>query len=103
LYTTAADLRAFWDRLFTYKILSKELTDIYLSTQQNFNEFSGYGCGIYKRLDNSMYSIVGGDAGVGFDSRYLRADQVSITILSNITDGEAVIREVVLETLGLTT
>ncbi|MFO7622931.1 MAG: hypothetical protein R6V73_01150, partial [Anaerolineales bacterium] len=71
------------------------------STQHRFNKVSGYGCGIYKRLDDSMYSLVGGDAGVGFDSRYLSSDQVTINIFSNITDGEAAIREVIMETLGL--
>jgi CubicO group peptidase (beta-lactamase class C family) len=101
LFTTSADLHSFWNRFLANKIISKKLTDIYLSTQHRFNEVDGYGCGIYKRLDDSMYWIVGGDAGVGFDSRYLRSDQVTINILSNITDGEAAIRDVLLESLGL--
>lgn len=96
MFTTTADLCSFWDKLLTYKIISKELTDIYLGTHHRFDDISGYGCGIYKRLDNSMYSIVGGDAGVGFDSRYLCSDRLTINILSNITDGEEAIRHVVL-------
>ena len=95
MYTSADDLLSFWDRFMAYRILSKELTEIYLGTHHRFNDVSGYGCGIYKRLDGSMYAIEGGDAGVGFDSRYLKQDKVTISILSNITDGEAAIRDVV--------
>jgi CubicO group peptidase (beta-lactamase class C family) len=96
MYTTTDDLRAFWEGLFSNRILSKELTQTYLSTHCTFDDTDGYGCGIYKRLDDSMFSIEGGDAGVGFDSRYLPQEKLTINILSNITNGENGIREVVL-------
>jgi CubicO group peptidase (beta-lactamase class C family) len=44
----------------------------------------------------SYSNIVGGDAGVGFDSRYLVQEKLTINILSNITNGENGIRDVVL-------
>lgn len=100
MFTTGADLHALWDKLLTYQILSQELTDVYLTTHHRFDEFDGYGCGVYKRLDNSMYFIVGGDAGVGFDSRYLVADKVTVSILSNVTNGEEAIRDVVMDFFG---
>ncbi|MGD2041057.1 MAG: hypothetical protein PVH11_09530, partial [Anaerolineae bacterium] len=56
---------------------------------------SGYGCGIYKRLDDSTFWIVGGDAGVGFESRYLPREKLTINILSNVTNGENGIREAI--------
>jgi CubicO group peptidase (beta-lactamase class C family) len=96
MYTTADDLRAFWDSLLSHRILSAELTATYLETHCTFDATSGYGCGIYKRLDNSMFAIVGGDAGVGFDSRHVVAEKLTINILSNITNGEERIRDVVL-------
>lgn len=96
MYTTSEDLRAFWDSLFAGRILSDELTATYLETHHAFSETGGYGCGVYKRLDNSMFSIVGGDAGVGFDSRYLPHEKLTINILSNITNGDDGIGEVVL-------
>ncbi len=96
MYTTTTDLLAFWKSLFANKILSEELTDKYLKTHCKINEKIGYGCGIYKRLDDSMFSIVGGDAGVGFDSRYLPQEKLVINILSNITNGEEDMREVIL-------
>ena len=99
MYTTTDDLRAFWDSLFSNRILSEELTETYLNTHCAFNGTDGYGCGIYKRLDDSMFSIVGGDAGVGFDSRYLLQENLTINILSNITNGENGIRDVVLDFL----
>jgi CubicO group peptidase (beta-lactamase class C family) len=94
MYTTTDDLRAFWDSLLSNRILSEELTNTFLNTHCTFDDTDGYGCGIYKRLDGSMFSIVGGDAGVGFDSRYLLRGKLTINILSNITNGENGIRDV---------
>ena len=99
MYTTTDDLRTFWDSLFSYKILSKELMEIYMATHNTLNENVGYGCGIYKRLDDSMFSIVGVDAGIGFDSRYIVQEKLTINIFSNITNGENDIRNIVLDYL----
>jgi hypothetical protein len=46
-----------------------------------------------------MFSIEGGDAGVGFDSRYVVEEKLTINILSNITNGEIGIRDVILDSL----
>ncbi|MFC2030902.1 serine hydrolase domain-containing protein [Chloroflexota bacterium] len=96
LYTTTDDLHAFWDSLFSNRILSEELTETYVRTHWSFDDTGGYGCGLYKRLDDSLFSIVGGDAGVGFYSSYLPEGKLTINILSNITNGEEDIRDVVL-------
>jgi len=95
MYTTTDDLRAFWASLFSSRILSEELTKTYLSTHCIFNDTEGYGCGIYKRLDDSMFSIVGEDAGVGFGSRYVVREKLTINILSNITSGDENMSDVV--------
>jgi CubicO group peptidase (beta-lactamase class C family) len=96
MYTTTDDLRAFWDSLFANRILSEELTQMFLNTHCTFNDTNGYGCGIYKRLDDSMFWIEGGDAGVGFDSSHLLQKKLTINIFSNITNGEESMRDVVL-------
>ena len=96
MYTTTEDLRAFWDSLFSNRILSAELTETYLSTHVTFDDTEGYGCGLYKRLDGNMFWVEGSDAGVGFGSRYLPQEKLTINILSNITNGEDDIRDVVL-------
>jgi CubicO group peptidase (beta-lactamase class C family) len=97
MYTTSEDLHLFWQNLFSHRILSKDLTETFLATHHTFDETSGYGCGIYKEIDDSMFSIVGGDAGVGFDSRYLVEEAIVINVLSNQTNGEETMREVFLD------
>ena len=99
MYTTTDDLRLLWDSLFSGRILSDRLTATYLKTHQRRDDIRGYGCGVYKRLDDSMFWVVGSDAGVGFDSRYIVADKLTVNILSNVTDGEEDMREVVLHHL----
>jgi hypothetical protein len=42
-----------------------------------------------------MYFFVGGDAGVGFDSRFIPEKELQMSIVSNITDGEEKIRDVI--------
>lgn len=63
------------------------------------NDEKGYGCGLYKNPDDSMFYIVGGDAGVGFDSRYLPKQKININIISNVTDGEEKLRSFILSEL----
>jgi CubicO group peptidase (beta-lactamase class C family)/protein tyrosine phosphatase (PTP) superfamily phosphohydrolase (DUF442 family) len=77
LFTTAQDLRAFWEHLFNNKILSPALTASFLETRYKFDDKHGYGCGVYKNLDDSRYAIVGGDAGVGFDSRHFVDENIT--------------------------
>ncbi|PKO02661.1 MAG: penicillin-binding protein [Chloroflexi bacterium HGW-Chloroflexi-5] len=97
LFTTASDLRACWQNFFAHRILSPNLTNVFLQTHERIDEKIGYGCGLYKRLDNSLFSIVGGDAGVGFDSRYFVHHRMTASILSNTTNGEEDLREVVMD------
>ena len=97
LFTTAEDLRSFWQHLFSHRILSPQLTAVFLQTHYRFDDKSGYGCGLYKRLDDSLFVIVGGDAGVGIDSRYLVKQKITVSILSNITNGEEEVRQVIMD------
>lgn len=97
LFTTADDLRSFWRHLFANRILSPGLTAVFLQNHYQLNEKTGYGCGVYKRLDGSLFAIAGGDAGVGFDSRYMVDQQITSSIFSNITNGEEELREVVMD------
>lgn len=96
MYTTSADLVTFWERLFSSRILSEELTATCLKTHSTLSDTTGYGCGIYKRLDDSLYWISGGDAGVGFYSGYQVKQKRTINMLSNITNGEEGMRAAVM-------
>ena len=96
MFTTTDDLRAFWDSLFSHKILSEGLTKTYLDTHWSFEDTRGYGCGLYKRLDDSVFSISGSDAGVGFLSRHLPQEKLTVNVLSNVTNGESGVWDAVL-------
>jgi CubicO group peptidase (beta-lactamase class C family) len=96
MYTTTDDLRAFWDSLFSYRILSEGLTKTYLSMQVRIDDTWGYGCGIYRQLDESVFSIAGGDAGVGFSSRHLLPEKLTVNVLSNITNEAGAMRDAIL-------
>ena len=96
-YTTVTDLHKFWTALFNNKILSKKLTKAFLSAHVIVDDPIEYGYGVYISKYNGMdmFFIVGGDAGVGFDSRYIPEKELQITIISNTTDGEEKVRDVI--------
>jgi hypothetical protein len=56
----------------------------------------GYGIYIWKSVGVPAYFVAGSDAGVGFDSRHFPEAGVTITILSNISDGEESMRRMLL-------
>ena len=100
MFTTAADLAAFWPKLLTGEILLAETTCQFLASQHKFDEQRAYGCGVYKRLEDRLYYILGGDAGVGFASYYQLPEQLTVSILSNISDGIDILLTVIREFFG---
>ena len=100
-YTTTFDLRKLWRTLLNNTILSDKLTSIFLSPQVRIDDSVDYGYGLYiSQLKNmDMFYIVGGDAGVGFDSRYVPEKELLVNILSNTTNGEEEIRKVIYHNL----
>ncbi len=90
LYTTSKDLRELWTHLFSFDIISKRLLNEFITPRVKLWQLVDYGCGIYinKVNERQEYSIVGGDAGVGFNSKHIPADNLIITTLSNKTNGE---------------
>ena len=101
-YTTAPDVKNLWKALWGNKILSKALTKEYLIPHITIDDPVKYGYGLYisQFSGMDMYFFVGGDAGVGFDSRYIPEKDLQITIISNFTDGEEKIRDVIYANLG---
>lgn len=96
-YTTVTDIHKLWRSLLSYRILSERLTGTFLSPHASINDRIGYGYGVYITKYNGMDMLFfnGGDAGVGFDSRYIPEKDLQVTIISNLTDGEESIREVI--------
>ena len=96
-YTTVLDLNKLWRAVFDNRILSKELKEEFMQSQVNITGGVDYGYGVYITRFEEMntYFIQGGDDGVGFDSRYIPETGLQITIISNQTDGEEKMREVI--------
>ncbi len=90
LYTTPRDLARFWHTLTTETILSPSITRTVLTPHIRIDANTQYGYGVYigADADRQKLMIVGGDAGVGFASTYFAHDEVSISIFSNVTNGE---------------
>ena len=99
IYSTSDDLHRMWQSLISAQILSPDLTRKFLKAKVNLGGSVGYGCGLYTDEANSVYGIVGGDSGVGMDSRFYAKTSSVINILSNKTDGEERMREAISQAL----
>jgi len=97
-YTTVTDLQKLWRSLLDNRILSEKLTSMFLTPHVNIHDELDYGYGVYitKYMGMDMVFFNGGDAGVGFDSRYIPEKELQVNIISNFTDGEEEIRKVIL-------
>jgi CubicO group peptidase (beta-lactamase class C family) len=88
VYTTAADMRLFWDGLFEGKLLSKNMLDKFLTPHTRFDDIDGHiGLGIFvsERNGETIYWHDGGDAGVGFHTAYFPSAGYIMTVSSNVT------------------
>jgi CubicO group peptidase (beta-lactamase class C family) len=97
-YTKAANLRKLWAAFTSHQLLSPKLTVEFQKVHAKvYKDELGYGYGLYiwRKYDPSAYFIVGSDAGVGFDSRHWSEKDLTISILSNQTDGEVEIRNAI--------
>lgn len=99
-FTTVGDLYILWDAFFNYKILSKDLTDLFIkpyvkAESEGENIYYGYGIWLYKGENVQEEFIVGCDAGVSFKSAIFRKDDIIYTVISNTGDGAwPIIREI---------
>jgi len=88
LYTTAADLRAFWQALFSGKIVSKEtVAEMVRRRNENTNDDCWYGLGFYTEEDGGPVWLEGYDAGVSMRSAYLPETGKGYTVISNWSNG----------------
>jgi CubicO group peptidase (beta-lactamase class C family) len=92
-YTTAQDVAALWEAFWSYKILSKELVEMYARPHvkvetEGENTYYGYGLWIREgKSGNREEYFVGCDAGVSFKSSINRDTGLLVTVISNTTDG----------------
>lgn len=99
MYTTAEDLLRFWQGLFTQRVIQRNLADRLTDGHIKIHDHTQYGYGFYRaRVGGQWYhAIVGCDAGVGFDSRYLPEQDLVISVLSNRSYGEAKLKRVIFD------
>ena len=100
-YTNLADIRTLWSAFFRGRLLSSQLVASYTTPHAVIDDRRNYGYGLYimnyRGMD--MFSYNGGDAGVGFDARYIPEKELGITVISNFTNGEEDLRSVILSHL----
>lgn len=106
-YTTLADINRLWPAFLGHAIVSEATTRQMLLPHVRFERPgppSGYGYGLYWRQTEkggTVLYIVGSDAGVGFYSAHVPDEGITVSILSNTTDGDAPMRRTILACLGL--
>jgi len=101
-YTTITDIHKLWRAFLNNRILSGKLTGLFSTPHAVINERVKYGYGMYimKYMGMNMLFFNGGDAGVGFDSRYIPEKELGFTVISNLTNDEERVRAVILSILG---
>jgi CubicO group peptidase (beta-lactamase class C family) len=83
IYTTAADVHAFWDALMAGRIVSRDTVAEMTRPRSDAVDGLRYGLGFWLDTDADTVSIHGFDAGVGFVSVHDPTRRVTFSVLSN--------------------
>jgi CubicO group peptidase (beta-lactamase class C family) len=87
IYTTAADIRAFWTALTTGRIVSPEMVAEMTRPRSAEDESSEYGLGFWLLAGTPTVELRGYDAGVSFRSFHDPTSDTTCTVISNWHDG----------------
>ena len=88
IYSTLADLHAFWAALFAGRIVALELVDaMTLPRSTAENGWSRYGLGFWLHRSRAVAELHGYDAGVSFETAHDPADGVTYTVIANTSEG----------------
>jgi CubicO group peptidase (beta-lactamase class C family) len=88
IYSTVADIRAFWLALFAARIVPAGRVAQIMRPQNHMpSESPRYGLGIRLHPTTDAAELEGSDAGVSFQSLHDPATQLTYTVLSNTTTG----------------
>ena len=88
IYSTAADLSAFWDALFAGEIVSGERVAQMTRPRSDWpQESRRYGLGFHLHATGDAVWLEGYDAGVSFTSLHQRSSSITYTVISNWSDG----------------
>jgi CubicO group peptidase (beta-lactamase class C family) len=102
--TTVGDMEKFWQALMTHQLLSatilKQMLTPHIPTGQQFgngaNIYYGYGIWIAKQGEALSYHMFGGDPGVSFYSSMYVDRDIQITLMGNIVNSFADMRNCVM-------
>jgi CubicO group peptidase (beta-lactamase class C family) len=88
VYSTAADLSAFWDALFAGRIVPPERVAEMVRPRSDWPEESRrYGLGFHLRATSDGVWLEGYDAGVSFASLHQPSSSITYTVISNWSEG----------------
>jgi CubicO group peptidase (beta-lactamase class C family) len=88
IYTTAADVHAFWAAFLAGKIVSSAWVERMVEPRSDVpTESKRYGLGFWLHESSDAVILIGGDAGVSFQSVVDPTNDVVHTVISNTTDG----------------
>ncbi len=88
LYSTAADLSAFWQSLFAGRIVSPKAVASMVRPHSDWpQESRRYGLGFHLHATGDSVWLEGYDAGVSFTSLHQPSSSITYTVISNWSDG----------------
>jgi CubicO group peptidase (beta-lactamase class C family) len=88
LYSTVADLHAFWNAFFAGRIVSNDWVAALVRPRSEIPDSAQrYGLGFWLHATEAVVSLEGMDAGVSFRSVHDPARAITHTVISNTTDG----------------
>jgi CubicO group peptidase (beta-lactamase class C family) len=107
-FTTVGDMKKFWQALMTHQLLSetilKHMLTPHISTEkQDSNRagtYYGYGLWIAQQEEALSYHMFGGDPGVSFYSGMYTDRDIQITLMGNIVEPFADMRDCIMAFLG---
>jgi CubicO group peptidase (beta-lactamase class C family) len=93
IYTTAADMAAFWRALYAGSIVREETLADMLRQRSESDSGRGYGLGFWLPADGGGAMLQGGDPGVVFRSVHDPGRRATWTFVSNSGEGAQAIAE----------
>jgi len=87
IYTTADDLKLFWQGLFGCKLFSKDMLEQMIAPKFEFDDIDGHiGLGVFVSEENGerYYWHDGYDNGVNFCTAYFPKSECMLTIMANV-------------------
>jgi len=88
IYSTAADLRSFWDAVFAGQIVPERwVAEMVRPRSEVPEEEKRYGLGFWLHGSSEVVMLEGYDAGVSFRSMHDPVSRTTATVIANTTDG----------------